>query len=108
MIDQSINLLKAKGPIGHLHRSKITTPTPHHSIFTGRMVFLTPNKRCQTTEGTFSFQLTHFQCMSFQEHNNNNKWRLRVWTLATYTALKTMATRAALSLSTTNDLNNRL
>jgi len=23
---------------------QITTPTPHHSIFTGRMLFLTPNQ----------------------------------------------------------------
>ena len=26
-----------------------TTPTPHHSIFTGRMLFLTPNQQCQST-----------------------------------------------------------
>jgi len=30
----------------------ITTPTPHHSIFTGQMLFLTPNEQCQSTEGT--------------------------------------------------------
>ena len=30
----------------------ITTSTPHHSIFTGRMLFLTPNQQCQSTEGT--------------------------------------------------------
>jgi len=28
-----------------------TTPTPHHSIFTGRVLFLTPNQQCQSTEG---------------------------------------------------------
>ena len=28
-----------------------TTPTPHHSIFTGRMLFLTPNQQCRSTEG---------------------------------------------------------
>ena len=28
-----------------------TTPTPHHSIFTGRMLFLAPNQQCQSTEG---------------------------------------------------------
>jgi len=34
-------------------RSRLTTtPTPHHSIFTGRMIFPTPNKQCQSTEGT--------------------------------------------------------
>jgi len=36
-------------------RSKqITTPTPYRSIFTGRMLFLTPNQQCQSTEGTTS------------------------------------------------------
>jgi len=30
----------------------ITAPTPHHSIFTGRMLFLTPNEQCQSAEGT--------------------------------------------------------
>jgi len=28
-----------------------TTPTPHQSSFTGRMLFLTPNQQCQGTEG---------------------------------------------------------
>jgi len=27
---------------------QITTPTPHHSIFIGRMLFLTPNQQCQS------------------------------------------------------------
>jgi len=31
---------------------QITSPTPHHSIFTGRMLFLMPNQQCQSTEGT--------------------------------------------------------
>ena len=26
------------------------TPTTHHSIFTGRMLFLTPNQQCQSTD----------------------------------------------------------
>jgi len=29
-----------------------TTPTPHHSIFTGWMLFLVPNQQWQSTEGT--------------------------------------------------------
>ena len=29
-----------------------TTPTPHQSIFTGRMLFLTPKQQCQTTTAT--------------------------------------------------------
>jgi len=28
------------------------SPTPHHSIFPGGMLFLTPNQQCQSTEGT--------------------------------------------------------
>ena len=30
---------------------QITTPTPHHSIFAGRMLFPTPNQQCHSTEG---------------------------------------------------------
>jgi len=37
-------------------------PAPHHSIFTGRMLFLTSNQQCQSTEGPHS--------------NNNNKKKL--------------------------------
>ena len=32
---------------------QLTTPTPHHSIFTGRMLFLTPDQQCHSTEGSF-------------------------------------------------------
>ena len=31
---------------------QITTPTPHHSIFTDRMLFLVPNQQRQSTEGS--------------------------------------------------------
>ena len=34
---------------------QITTPTPHHSIFTGRTLFLMPKQQCQSNEG---FSLT--------------------------------------------------
>ena len=30
---------------------QITTPVPHHSVFTGRMPFLPPNQQRQSTEG---------------------------------------------------------
>jgi len=33
------------------HCRQITTPTPHHSIFTGWILFLMPNQQCQSTEG---------------------------------------------------------
>jgi len=31
---------------------QITMPAPHHSFFTGRILFLMPNQPCQSTEGT--------------------------------------------------------
>ena len=37
----------------------ITTATPRRAIFTGRMLFLTPNQRCQSTEGTEVSQKPH-------------------------------------------------
>ena len=39
----------------------ITTSTPRHSIFTGRMLFLTPNQQCQSTESN-----------NDNSNNNNN------------------------------------
>jgi len=36
---------------------QITTPTPHHAIFTGQMIFLTPNQKCQNTKGTTLYRL---------------------------------------------------
>ena len=32
---------------------QITTPAPHHSVFTGRMPFLPPIQQHQSTEGTY-------------------------------------------------------
>ena len=37
---------------------QITTPAFHHSIFTGRMLFLMPNQQCRSTDGKYS--LKHF------------------------------------------------
>ena len=40
---------------------QITMPTPHHSVFTGRMPFLPPNQQRQSTEGTnLLLQLTQY------------------------------------------------
>ena len=33
------------------HSRQITTPAPHHSVFTGRMPFLPPNQQRQSSEG---------------------------------------------------------
>jgi len=41
---------------------QITTPAPHHSVFTGRMPFLPPNQQCQSTEG--KRRMAHFTIIS--------------------------------------------
>jgi len=43
----------AEAYANNLHlATDITTSTPHHSIFTDRMLFMTLNQQCQITEGT--------------------------------------------------------
>jgi len=32
---------------------QINTTTPHHSLFAGQMLFLTPKQQCQSTEGKY-------------------------------------------------------
>jgi len=44
---------------------QITTPTTHHSIFTGRMLFLTPSQQCQSTEGIVNTDHTHTHTLPF-------------------------------------------
>ena len=39
------------------HSRQITTLTPRHSIFTGRMLFLTPNQQCQALKALSGFWL---------------------------------------------------
>jgi len=36
-----------------------TTQAPHHSVFTGRMPFLPPNRQCQSTEGKCSLPVSN-------------------------------------------------
>ena len=38
---------------------EITMPTPHHSVFTGWMLFLPPNQQCQSTEGKVQLMPMH-------------------------------------------------
>ena len=40
---------------------QVTTPTPHHPTFTGRMLFLTPNRQRQSTEGTKTVLSNYFE-----------------------------------------------
>ena len=44
---------------------QITTPTPHHSIFTGRMFFRTPSQQGRSPEGNISQQRTAELCAGF-------------------------------------------
>ena len=45
------------------HSRQITTRTPHHSVFTGRVLFLMPNQQCQSTEGSLSSSSSSFICI---------------------------------------------
>jgi len=38
---------------------QITTTVPHHSIFTGRMLFLMPNEQYRITEGINLLKVVH-------------------------------------------------
>ena len=40
----------------------ITTPAPHHSVFTGRMPFLPPNQQRQSTEVLTYFLKSKVRC----------------------------------------------
>jgi len=44
----------------------MTTPTPHHSIFTGRMPFLSPKQQRQSTEGGKTGRKTDNKCIGFR------------------------------------------
>jgi len=41
------------------HSKQITTPAPHHSVFTGWTPFLTPNQQRQSTEGSNDIHQQH-------------------------------------------------
>jgi len=49
---------------------QITTTTPHHSISTGRMLFLTPHQQCQSTEGITNSWRKLADFLSFSVHQN--------------------------------------
>jgi len=73
------------GHVGHMmlqtqvrrncHSTPIRTPTPHHKIFTCRMLFLTPNQQCRSIEGKHGLH---------EREEKSNHW---LWTdqrLSTY------------------------
>ena len=43
---------------------QITMPAPFHSIFTGFMLFLTPNQQCQSTQGNSVCHIKLVACVS--------------------------------------------
>ena len=43
------------------HSRQITTPTSHHSMFTGRMLLPMPDQQCQSTEGTVHIYTDKYQ-----------------------------------------------
>jgi len=48
-----MGFLDAVASVDHMQTvcTLLQTPTPHHPIITGRMLFLTPNQQCQSAEG---------------------------------------------------------
>jgi len=52
---------------------QIITPTPHHSIFTGRMFFLAPNQQCQSTERNKP-QMTDMLCIACGSRSADGRW----------------------------------
>jgi len=61
---------------------QITTTTPHHSIFTGRVLFLMPNLECQSTEGKWrSTNEKNYICkyLLTLDYIRSLKVNLRVW-----------------------------
>ena len=56
-----------------LAQKHITTPAPHHSVFTGQMFLLTPNQQCQSTEGT---ELKQYKDKNRQKQT---RWKIEIW-----------------------------
>jgi len=49
----------------HLHLATdnhASIVAPHHSVFTGQMLFLPPNQQCQSTAGTCRFRWLLWLC----------------------------------------------
>ena len=74
---------------------QITTPAPHHSVFTGRMPFLSPNQQRQSTKGkthtqyTYSEICVHFGIDSVEFCKNFRKKFSIIWLLIGGIALLT-------------------
>jgi len=60
---------------------QITTPAPHHSVFTGRMSFLPPNQQCRSTDDlmrVITYYNSHTYLVSYVVnlwwYNKENAW----------------------------------
>ena len=57
-----------------LHSRQITTPAPHHSVFTGRMPLLPPTRQRQSTEGR-NYMWTENSAIAFNSASTMPKVR---------------------------------
>ena len=55
------------------HSRQITTLTPHHSIFTGWMLFLMPNQQCWSTEGNDNVEIIGKVACTVRDPQNNKQ-----------------------------------
>jgi len=53
--------------------TSLQPPTPHHSIFTGRTLFLMPSQQCQSTEGKHG-TATNQQADPVCYHQSESGW----------------------------------
>ena len=56
---------------------QITTPAPHHSLFTGRMPYLPPNQQRQSTEGTQCILQLAAKINGYLWTDSLKQWQLR-------------------------------
>ena len=61
---------------------QITTPTPYHSIFRGRMLFLMPNQQCQSTVGKLTGKVSENSCWA---HSHCAVWKVSFSIFSQYT-----------------------
>ena len=50
---------------------QITTPTPHHAIFTGQMHFLTPNQSSEGRNKQTQYSNSNKQCNNVKVNGNS-------------------------------------
>ena len=61
------------GPYANNLHLAVDTSTPHHSIFTGRTLFLMPSQQCQSTEGKHG-TATNQQADPVCYHQSESGW----------------------------------